>query len=153
MYTRENFEYCWGNWFGSYSDYSLYSIFTNALKQARRFKEMIVMKFMMKMAAMTTMMAGPRTVGLGSFSPVQRLDERSEARVTIKNISTRAEQHTQEQSAAYTIIFCNRGRISKDWYVPIRSFVDIPNGTFVDGQTVQHRNRYTRTPATQATSR
>ena len=36
MYTRENFEYCWGNWFGSYSDYSLYSIFTNALKQARR---------------------------------------------------------------------------------------------------------------------
>jgi hypothetical protein len=33
----------------------------------------------MKTAAMTTMMAGPRTVGLGSFSPVQRLDERSEA--------------------------------------------------------------------------
>jgi hypothetical protein len=31
------------------------------------------------MAAMTTMMAGPRTVGLGCFSPVQRLDERSEA--------------------------------------------------------------------------
>jgi hypothetical protein len=27
----------------------------------------------------TTMMAGPRTVGLGCFSPVQRLDERSKA--------------------------------------------------------------------------
>jgi hypothetical protein len=36
MYTRENFEYCWGSWFGSYSEYILYSIFTNALKQARR---------------------------------------------------------------------------------------------------------------------
>ena len=35
----------------------------------------------MKMAAMTTMMAGPRTVGLGCFSPVQRLDERSEASI------------------------------------------------------------------------
>ena len=33
----------------------------------------------MKTAAMTTMMAGPMTVGLGCFSPVQRLDERSEA--------------------------------------------------------------------------
>jgi hypothetical protein len=40
---------------------------------------MIVMKFMMKMAAMTTMMAGPRTVGLGCISLVQRLDERSKA--------------------------------------------------------------------------
>jgi hypothetical protein len=30
----------------------------------------------------TTMMAGPRTVGLGCFSPVQRLDERSEATPT-----------------------------------------------------------------------
>jgi hypothetical protein len=37
------------------------------------------MKFMMKMAAMTTMMAGPRTVGLGCISLVQRLDERSKA--------------------------------------------------------------------------
>jgi hypothetical protein len=27
----------------------------------------------------TTMMAGPRTVGLGCFSPMQRLDEWSEA--------------------------------------------------------------------------
>jgi hypothetical protein len=27
----------------------------------------------------TTMMAGPRTVGLGCFSPMQRLDQRSEA--------------------------------------------------------------------------
>jgi hypothetical protein len=36
MYTRENFEYCWGSWFGRYSEYSLYSIFTNALKQAMR---------------------------------------------------------------------------------------------------------------------
>jgi hypothetical protein len=36
MYTRENFEYWWGSWFGSHSKYSLYSIFTNALKQARR---------------------------------------------------------------------------------------------------------------------
>jgi hypothetical protein len=44
-----------------------------------KFKEMIVMRFMMKTAAMTTMMAGPRTVGLGFFSPVQQLDERSEA--------------------------------------------------------------------------
>ena len=35
----------------------------------------------MKMAAMTTMMAGPRTVGLGCFSPAQRLDEWSEASV------------------------------------------------------------------------
>jgi hypothetical protein len=31
-YTQENVEYCWGSWFGSYSEYSLYSIFTNALK-------------------------------------------------------------------------------------------------------------------------
>ena len=38
----------------------------------------------MKTAAMTTMMAGPRTVGLGCFSPVQRLDERSEASHIIK---------------------------------------------------------------------
>jgi hypothetical protein len=37
------------------------------------------MRVMMKMAAMKTMMAGPRTVGLGCFSPIQRLDERSEA--------------------------------------------------------------------------
>jgi hypothetical protein len=36
MCTRENFEYCWGSCFRSYSEYSLYSIFTNALKQARR---------------------------------------------------------------------------------------------------------------------
>jgi hypothetical protein len=35
-YTRENFEYCWRSCFGSHSEYSLYSIFTNALKQARR---------------------------------------------------------------------------------------------------------------------
>jgi hypothetical protein len=35
----------------------------------------------MKVAAMTTMMAGPRAVGLGCFSPVQRLDERSDASV------------------------------------------------------------------------
>ncbi len=40
---------------------------------------MIVMRFMMMMAAMTTMMAGPRTVDLGSFSPVQQLDEPNEA--------------------------------------------------------------------------
>jgi hypothetical protein len=33
----------------------------------------------MKMAAMMTMMAGPRTVGLGYFSPMQRLDEQSGA--------------------------------------------------------------------------
>jgi hypothetical protein len=38
-----------------------------------------MMRFMMKTAAMTTMMAGPKTVDLGCFSPVQRLDERSEA--------------------------------------------------------------------------
>jgi hypothetical protein len=37
------------------------------------------MRFMMKTDAMTTMMAGPRTVGLGCFSPMQWLDERSEA--------------------------------------------------------------------------
>jgi hypothetical protein len=80
MYTRENFEYCCGSWFGSYSEYSLYSFFTNALKQARQ--EMIVMRFMMKTAAMTTVMAGPRTVGLGCFSPMQRLDERSKASKT-----------------------------------------------------------------------
>jgi len=36
MYTQENLEH-WGSCFGSYSEYySLYSIFTNALKQARR---------------------------------------------------------------------------------------------------------------------
>ena len=29
----------------------------------------------------TMIMAGPRTVGLGCFSPVQRLDERSEASI------------------------------------------------------------------------
>ncbi len=51
MYTRENLER-WGSCFGSYSEYSLYSIFANALKR---------MRFMMKTAAMTTMMAGPRT--------------------------------------------------------------------------------------------
>jgi hypothetical protein len=34
-----------------------------------------------KRAAMMTMMAGPRAVGLGCFSPVQWLDERSEASV------------------------------------------------------------------------
>jgi hypothetical protein len=95
MYTRENFEYCWGNWFGSYSDYSLYSIFTNALKQARQFKEMIVMKFMMKMAAMTTMMAGLRTVGLGSFSPMQRLDERSEASYNKKYLNQSRATHSR----------------------------------------------------------
>jgi hypothetical protein len=78
MYTRENFER-WDSWFGSYSEYGLYSIFTNALKQARRIKEMIVMRLTMKAAAMTTMIAGPRTVVWGCFSPVQRLDERSEA--------------------------------------------------------------------------
>jgi hypothetical protein len=44
---------------------------------------MIVMRFMMKTTAMTTMMAGSRTVGLGRFSPVQLLDKRSEARVAI----------------------------------------------------------------------
>jgi hypothetical protein len=43
MYTRENFEYCWGSWFGSHSEYSLYSIFTNALNKQGEFKEMIVM--------------------------------------------------------------------------------------------------------------
>jgi hypothetical protein len=37
----------------------------------------------MKTAAMMTMMAGPRTVGLGCFSPVQWLDERSEACVLL----------------------------------------------------------------------
>jgi hypothetical protein len=42
---------------------------------------MIVMRFMMKTAAMTTMIAGPRTVVWGCFSPVQRLDERSKAMV------------------------------------------------------------------------
>jgi hypothetical protein len=31
MYARENFER-WGSCFGSYSEYSLYSIFINALK-------------------------------------------------------------------------------------------------------------------------
>ena len=37
MYTQENFEFWWGSWFGSHSEYSLYySIFNNALKQARR---------------------------------------------------------------------------------------------------------------------
>ena len=53
MYTRENFEYCWGSCFGSYSEYSLYSIFTNALKQARRIQRDDCMRFMMTTAAMT----------------------------------------------------------------------------------------------------
>ena len=35
MYTRENFEH-WPSWHWKYSEYGLYSIFTNALKQARR---------------------------------------------------------------------------------------------------------------------
>jgi hypothetical protein len=35
MYRRENFEH-WDSWFGSYSEYGLYFIFTNVLKQARR---------------------------------------------------------------------------------------------------------------------
>ena len=34
MYTRENFEYCWESCCGSYSEYSIYSIFTNPLKLA-----------------------------------------------------------------------------------------------------------------------
>jgi hypothetical protein len=68
-----------GKLFGSHSEYSLYSIFTYALNKQGKFKEMIVMRFMMKTAAVTTMMAGLRTVGLGCFSPVQRLDERSKA--------------------------------------------------------------------------
>ena len=63
MYTRENFEYYWGSCYGSYSEYSLYSIFTNDLNKQGEFKEMIVMRFIMKTAAMTTMMDGPRTVG------------------------------------------------------------------------------------------
>ena len=37
------------------------------------------MRSMTKTAAMTTMIAGPRTVVWGCFSPVQRLDKRSEA--------------------------------------------------------------------------
>jgi hypothetical protein len=36
MYTRENFEYCWRSCFGSHSENSIYSIFTNVLKLARR---------------------------------------------------------------------------------------------------------------------
>ena len=43
--------------------------------------EMIVIRLMMKTAAMTTMIAGPRTVVWGCFSPVQQLDEWSEARI------------------------------------------------------------------------
>ena len=74
MYTRENFEYCWGSCFRSYSEYSLYSIFTNALKQARRIQRD---DFMMKMAAMK--LGQGLYVGLGCFSPVQWLDEQSEA--------------------------------------------------------------------------
>jgi hypothetical protein len=46
-----------------------------------KFKEMIVMRFMMKTAPMTMMMARQRTVGLGCFSPMQRLDKRSEASI------------------------------------------------------------------------
>jgi hypothetical protein len=69
QYTRENFEYCWGSWFRIYSEYSLYSIFINASKQARRIKEMIVMRFMMKTTAMTTMMSWPRTVVWDVLAP------------------------------------------------------------------------------------
>jgi hypothetical protein len=40
----------------------------------------------MKAAAMTTMIAGPRTVVWGCVSPVQRLDERSDASHTVVEI-------------------------------------------------------------------
>ena len=52
IYTRENLER-WGSCFRSYSEYSLYSIFANALKQARRIQRDDCMRFMMKTAAMT----------------------------------------------------------------------------------------------------
>jgi hypothetical protein len=51
----------------------------NVLKQARRIQRDDCDEVYVKMAAMTTTMAGPRTVGLGCISPVQRLDEQSEA--------------------------------------------------------------------------
>ena len=71
MYTRENLER-WGSCFGSYSEYSLYSIFTNALKQARRIQRDDCDEVYDEDGCND---AGPRTVGLGCFSPVQRLDE------------------------------------------------------------------------------
>jgi hypothetical protein len=37
-------------------------------------------------AAMTAMMAGPRTMGLGCFSPMQRLDQRSKDSKFLKNL-------------------------------------------------------------------
>jgi hypothetical protein len=77
MYTRENFEYCWGSWFGSYSEYNLlYSIFTNAIKQARRIQRDDCGEVYDEDGCND---AGPRTVGLRCFNPVQRLNKWSKA--------------------------------------------------------------------------
>jgi hypothetical protein len=65
------------------------------------FKEMIVMRFMVKTAAMTTMIAWPRTVGLGCFSPMQRLDERSDGSLT--TLSHIFRNHVCQHSAVDSI--------------------------------------------------
>ena len=75
MYTRENFEYWWGSWFGSHSEYSLYSILTNALKQARQIQRDDCDEVYDEDGCNHD----------DCFSPVQRLDERSEASNNNKN--------------------------------------------------------------------
>jgi hypothetical protein len=80
MYTRENFEYCWGSWFGSYSEYSRYCIFTNAFKQARQIQRDDCDEVYDEDEDGCNDV-GPRSVGLRCFSPVQRLDKRSEASI------------------------------------------------------------------------
>jgi hypothetical protein len=78
MYTRENFER-WDSWFGSYSEYGLYSIFTNALKQSRRFQRDDCDEAHDEDDCNDDDDCWAEDCGLGFFSPVQRLDERSEA--------------------------------------------------------------------------
>jgi hypothetical protein len=78
MYTRENVEYCWGSWFGSYSEYSIYSIFTNALKQARQIQRNDCDEVYDEDGCNDDD-GWAKDCGLGCFSPMQRLDERSEA--------------------------------------------------------------------------
>jgi hypothetical protein len=61
MYTRENFE-CWDSWFGSFLNMAFILFSPMPYNKQGKFKEMIVMRLMMKTNAMTLMMAGPRTV-------------------------------------------------------------------------------------------
>jgi hypothetical protein len=94
MYTRENFEYCWRSCFGSHSKNSLYSICTNGLKLARPIQRDDHDEVYNEDGCNDDMMAGPRTLGLGCFSPVQGLDERNKASENENSISFQTSQQT-----------------------------------------------------------